>query len=182
MRMEGRDSDISMPNDAVFIEIFGMLVETVRRAGRYLEAFEEYDTRMEGWFHGELVNTIGASPHPGWRLLEVGKKIGANGGRPDLFIEAGGEKLTIELKSMVVGRRALKMYFAKSFGKDLRKLAASSGPMCLLTVAFPISDETKWRELTDSVLSEYNTSPLVEEKAKYGRDRTARVTLWKKRS
>lgn len=177
----GADVQSNSDADFVFLEIYEMFVEMVHQASAYLDVFEKYNTRMEGWFHGQLVKTIGVDPRPGWKLLEVGKKVGNDEGRPDLWIKCGEQELAIEIKSMVIDTRTLKMYFRKSFGKDLRKLNASSGPMCLLTVAFPVSDESKWTELKESAASEFSVYPLAERDLRYGEDRTARVTLWEKK-
>lgn len=173
-------SSSRMDSHSVILEVYDLFVQNLLSAGRYLEAFEKHDTRMEGWFHGQLVTSLSIGPRREWRLMEVGKKVDETGQLPDIYIEAAQERISIEIKSMIIGRRSLMQYFRKSFGRDLKKLVASRCPMGLITVAFPITDGGKWRELADSVHREYGTSPLVERDVMYANNRRARVTLWMK--
>ena len=107
----GDDVSTQMEPDSAFIQVYGMFVDELIDAGHHFEAFETYDARMEGWFHGQLVRTMHTDHPAEWELLEVGKKVGDDGGRPDLYIKAGDMRLAVELKSMVIGRRDLMMYF-----------------------------------------------------------------------
>jgi len=169
-----------LDSDQVFTGIYDMFVENLHHAKQYFEAFDRYDTRMEGWFHGQMLILLSQESRQGWRLLTVNKKVDDDGGRPDLRILSGQQRLRIEIKSMIIDSRTLSMYFRKSFGKDLRKMRASREPMRLITVAFPITDEGKWKELVDRVNNEYESSPYCSEDISYPPDRKARVTMWKK--
>ena len=70
----------------------------------------------------------------------------------------------------------------KSFFKDLQKISSASGPMPLLTVAFPMSDGAKWKRQTDNALDEFNAIGVGQTEVKCSQDRIARAGLGKRKS
>ncbi len=166
--------------DPAFIDIYEILVENLLQAQEYLEAFDKYDVRTEGWITGQLIKTINANPRPGWKLLSVGKEVGPDRQRPDMYVDSGGRMLRIEIKCMVVGSRQLSRYMALGFGDDLSKLESATDPMCLLTVAFPILDESAWKGFTEKAFAECGAVVIRQADVRYGRNRKARIDLWKK--
>ena len=169
-------------------EIIQEIKEYFEKKQGYINLFINYNTRIEGWFLGELINFLYSK---NIKINSVGKPIKeikkeGKTRKPDLILKIDDKIIILELKAISIqdgGWRNLETYFEKrkmnGLVKDFEKLSESNKYKEYLII-FAYSNTpikiNEWEERVKRTEKKYN----IKEISKKQMNGNFLISLWTK--
>lgn len=166
-----------------------ILYDHFRQKEEHLRVFAEVDSRVEGWFKGEMIVLLSRLDREGKvEFKREWKDTALKGGRVqiDFRLRCAGEEHLCELKALCISERhtarGLKFYFRDNdigILKDMRKLEklSSYGHRWILAFVYPSPSSTDWERALATLPAEMANWRCITSPKDY--PKFAYLALWK---